>query len=290
MPASRLAIVTNLNRGQVSWANSFCDAMSQAGAEILDRPHDPERPALFIGDDIPWETIPHHHRAGYFLAAADGTPSEARNIKMASMTSTVSSAEKIRSLHFFGDSSVHVDGFPIDFSELDRIDSDRQYKTPILGFVGRSDTDKGPDLELEIASIARKMGAKIVHISNTPNRIAPELEQIGAEIFKPATRSEYLSRLAMLGCVINTSPRESLYVSGIEATRLGVPVIAPHAESSGIYDWNIEERFFDATSPEMATSLAIALATTKSIDTPDVSRYAANLYYDRIIANLEQAS
>lgn len=287
---SRLTVVANLDRARVSWANSFCDAVDQAGARVVDTLCDTDSPHLFIGDNIPWVNDRRERRTCYFLAAVDGTEEEAINIENTGTTSTVSRAEKSRAYHFFGDDSVYVDGFPMNLLELDEIDETRQCQVPRIGFVGRSDRDKGPELELQIASIARKMGAEVVHISNTMNDLAPNLRQIGAEVFKPTSRREYLGKLATLGCVVNTSPRESLYVSGLEASRLGVPVIAPRVEDSGISDWNFDERFFDINNPEEATDLAATLAVAKCVDVPDISRYAATAYVKRILANLERAS
>lgn len=287
---SRLTVVANLDRTQVSWANSFCDAVYQAGAKVVDTPCNTDSSRLFIGDNISWANDQRDHRSCYFLAAVDGSRNEARNIKNAGITSTVSQAEKSRAYRFFGDDSIYVDGFPMNFSELDEIDEIRRHQVPKIGFVGRSDKDKGPELELQVASIARAMGAEVVHISNTINTLAPNLRQLGVEVFRSTSRRAYLGRLATLGCVVNTSPRESLYVSGLEASRLGVPVIAPRVKDSGISDWNSDERFFDINKPEDAASLAVTLATTKRVDTPDVSRYAAASYVERILAHLEQTS
>lgn len=286
---SKLTVVANLDRAQVSWANGFCNAVETAGAEVVNRPwYSANATVLYIGDSIDWTSIGAEQRAGYFLAAADGTDVEDMNIRNARLTTTVSQAEKSRAEHLFGTKTLAVDGFPINFMELNGVRRSAEQRTiPTVGFIGRTDKDKGPELELAIADIARKLGAEVVHISNMTNELRPELEEIGVKVYERVTRAEYLGRLANLGCVINTSPRESLYVSGIEASYFGVPVIAPDVEGSGIADWNPKERFFDGSKPEEAANIAVALAAAKAVDTPDVSRYAAEPYVQRVLERLE---
>lgn len=289
--ASELTVVANLNRAQVSWADGFCSAVESAGATVADLTEvdSAQGSILFIGDVINWKSIDDEGRVGYFLAAADGTTLEAENIRRANLTTTVSSAEQVRAEQLFSSSSISVDGFPIDFTELAKMRCRRaQRSTPTIGFIGRTDADKGPELEVQIAIAAKKRGARVLHISNMANALGPRLKQERVEVYDNVSRAEYLGRLAGLGCVINTSPRESLYVSGLEASYLGVPVVAPWVEGSGIRDWNLPERFYNRNQPEEAVELAMSLSTQQYVNTPDVSSYAAPSYVQRVLARLEE--
>jgi hypothetical protein len=158
--------------------------------------------------------------------------------------------------------------------------SRRKLKT--VGFVGRTDADKGVDLELLIATDLAKMGMKILHLSSWPNTRAEELVRAGVEVCDNLKRHEYLGRLASLGCVVNTSPRESLFVSGIEATRLGIPVFAPRVIESGITDWNNPEFLYDPSDIQGAAGIISEASGISDISIPDVSRYSAANYVERV--------
>jgi glycosyltransferase involved in cell wall biosynthesis len=285
--SNKLTIVTNLDTNRVSWAEGFCSAAKAGGAEVSRDIMTDGTPQLLIGDEIDWERTATNNTA-YFLAATDGTQCETENVWRSQFTTTVSRAEKIRTERFF-DATDHifVDGFPLNTAELDTFRIHRKiHSLPTIGFIGRSDADKGPERELLVAAHLKKLGVNVIHISNTMNALTPFLEQLGVEVYQQVSREEYLSRLATLGCVVNTSPRESLFVSGLEAASLGVPVIAPRVSESGITDWNLAQNMYDPDNVEEAAHLAVSLATSYG-NVPDVCSYSSNAYVERIAARFE---
>ena len=281
-----LTVVANLDRSSVSWANTFCGAVASSGARVVSAAERVKSPVLYIGDSIDWDGGDYSRPTGYFLAAVDGTGQERRNVEQAQITTTVSRAEQTRAARLLGGDRVVVDGFPVDFTELQAVADQGIRRLPSIGFIGRTDEDKGPNLELLIAKRARTFGVKVMHASHIPVARASELTDAGVEVITPTSRKAYLGWLASVGCVINTSPRESLFVSGIEASYLGVPVVAPCVEESGIEDWNHPDRYYDASSPDQAVDLALELAGSTQVDVPDVSRYGAQQYVRRVLEGL----
>lgn len=284
-----LHVVTNLEVSHVTWANAFCEATQKAGAQISNPSEVPaEAPALYIGDSIDWSSVPQPATAAYFLAAADGTDQERINVDHAVFTTTPSRPERERTCRLLGGNAVFADGFPLDLNELEAVKAAQGNQNAfVVGFVGRTEADKGPTRELAIAALLAAQGIRAVHLSATPNLIGSELTALGVTVEQTLNRSEYISRLATLGCLINTSPRESLFVSGIEATYLGVPVIAPQVAETGIADWNKPEWFYEPDEPETALHLIANIASGNS-DVPDVSFYDATKYLERLQRHFEE--
>lgn len=285
MKKHTLHVVPNLDVARVSWASGFCMSAHKGGAEIThpsDVPQD--APRLYIGDAIDW-AVTRPDSMGYFLAAVDGTAQERDNVAHAGITFTPSAADMERARHLLGASRVASEGFPVDFDELDPIAGQVGRRDCIVGFVGRTDSDKGMDVELGLVERLSALGVAAVHLSSGTNKIGGSLHQRGVEVADRLTRPEYLRRLARLGCVINTSPRESLFVSGIEASRMGVPVLAPLVAESGIADWNLPDRFYNPSN--LAEAAAMVLEILGKSDVPDVSGYSANRYVQRVTQQIE---
>jgi len=284
-----LHVVTNIDRSQVTWANAFCNAMQNAGAQIVNPGEIPcHASALYIGDSIDWESVDDGEVAAYFLAAADGTELEKDNVSRAAFTTTPSQSEKERMHRLLNGTAVFADGFPIDFGELDAVKAQQPGPRPFtVGFIGRTEADKGPKCELAIADILARQRIKAVHLSSTANAISGELAAQGVDVAQNLQRSEYVGRLAALKCVINTSPRESLFVSGLEATRIGIPVIAPRVAETGIDDWNRPDWFYDPDKPESIVDILSNIAMGDN-ETPDVSFYESYRYLERINVHFEE--
>jgi hypothetical protein len=277
-----LHVVPNLDIGGVSWARGFCDSVSRAGA-IITTPDATKvgQPTLYIGDRIDWTTVADHLSTGYFLAAVDGTAQERDNSALAAVTTTPSLADQARARQLLGATHVYADGFPLHFGELDEVRADAgSYRGRSVGFVGRTDKDKGPAAELALAARLIKCGIHVVHLSGTKNTIARELSELGVEVRERIPREEYLGRLARLGCVANTSPRESLFVSGIEASYLGVPVVAPAVFGTGIADWNLADRLYKPNDADDAVEIIERALSSSTV--PDVSWYDAAAYVRRV--------
>lgn len=284
----KLHVVTNLEVSQVSWAAGFCNSAYSAGATIVTPEQAPANvPKLYIGDEVPWDQIHDPGLTGYFLAAVDGTAQEQINVERAAMTTTPSMADYERAQRMLAGSRVFVDGFPLNLAELDLVRSNViKHQKGRVGFVGRTDIDKGVDAELALAAVLKKRGIQAVHLSSASNTISAELTALGVEVLENLTREQYLGRLAYLGCVVNTSPRESLFVSGLEASRLGVPVVAPLVEGSGITDWNMKDRFYRPDNFEAAADMIEA--AIESDEVPDVTRYSASCYVNRVGERIER--
>lgn len=248
-------------------------------------------PKLYIGDQINWQTA--SDPVGYFLAAVDQTRQEAVNINFANISTTVSTADKVRAEMLVPYKEVFVDGFPIDLEAIDSAARGvtKNHRRKVIGFLGRTARDKGIDKEIEIAKeLSTYAGIDVVHISSTPNSAAKTLIELGVEVMQNLTKDQYLGNLALLSCVINASPRESLFVSGIEATRMGIPVIAPNVAQSGILEWNNPEWIYDQNNASDAAELAVRLCSINSDDIPDVSQFSATHYVKRVKERIVESS
>lgn len=287
MKKHTLHVVPNLDVARVSWASGFCASAEKGGAQITSPAEVPQHaPRLYIGDEIDWN-LTNPDNMGYFLAAADGVPRERDNVEHSGVTLTPSVADMGRAKCLLGATRTFAEGFPIDLEELDGVAQDAGAHNYSVGFVGRTDADKGLELELQLVRRLSALGIKIIHLSSTANTIKDQLSRYGVEVAEHLTRSAYLGQLAALGCVINTSPRESLFVSGIEASRMGVPVLAPRVSESGIADWNLPSRFYNPNDIEAA--VAMSLDAFGSREVPDVSHYSAREYVARVLQRIEAA-
>jgi glycosyltransferase involved in cell wall biosynthesis len=281
----KLVVVKNLGTN-VSWSKSYIEAAEKTGCRITSTidASSPEN-RIYIGDSIDYRSLGERACNICFLAAADCTEQEHDNILMTNHTTTVSQAEKARITGIFQDineTKITVDGFPVDVDSLELIKSLGAEKIEkSVCFLGRSDADKGPSLEIEMARLLREQDYKVFHLSPCKISIADELISLGVNVFEGITGRPYLKLLSRMGCVINTSPRESLFVSGIEASVLGVPVIAPNAIGSGIADWNKPEYFYSFGDSQSAVNLVKQFMGQHNI-LPDLDRFSAEKYFERI--------
>lgn len=288
-------IVENFWGAKISWADTYTDAASRSGFDILQTTsNDTYGDKIFLGDKLPVQLGANGIHL-YFLAAADGTDTERESSLRTDGVTTVSNAEKSRLLATFPDIEawrVSVDGFPVYNEDVYDTITRRNTMSQVgsVAFLGRAVAEKGPLLEIKLAKELVRSGLRVLHMSNTVVPIANELQNAGVRVYENIQGEAYLQRLADVGAVINTSPRESLFVSGIEASVLGVPVFAPDNAESGIWDWNIIERKYDAADINSTVDMVrdtLAQKTTE-ISIPDVSRYESAHYFKDIAQRMDE--
>ena len=278
-------IVKNLNMDQVSWSRTFCDSAEYEGIRVVESPVDDYQNRLFIGDTISSRMLGKRACNIYFLAAVDGTDEEHDNILKTTYTTTVSNAEKERVMRIFPDvdhNKIEVDGFPVDLNtiagmadmQLDKIDRS-------VCFLGRTDADKGIGMELGLTECLSADGYSVFHLTPHAASARLELERAGSQVIEQLRGEDYLKLLSRMNCVVNTSPRESLFVSGIEAAALDIPVIAPDVADSGIWDWNDPENFYQAEDTDDAIKAIRRVCKKDTVSAVTIDQYQPFRYFDR---------
>ncbi len=290
----RKSVIENFNGARVSWADLYVRNAQLIGYDVQKTTtSETVGHKIFLGDTLPGQ-MGYGGLNLYFLAAADGTENEYVSARRTDAVTTVSSAEKRRLLNAFPDldpRTISVDGFPVYNQKqiVSALRGTEKSTKDSVAFVGRTDSDKGLELELAIAEELRRAHILTAHLSAGRNMIAHELTSLDVVVKEGLSGDAYLGALSEYGAVVNTSPRESLYVSGIEATALGLPVFSPNATDSGIRDWNLDDRFYNPRDIKGAVAaISETLEAGVELSLPDVSRYSVGAYFDRIDALLER--
>ncbi|MEI7917969.1 MAG: hypothetical protein WCH58_01145 [Candidatus Saccharibacteria bacterium] len=287
---NQIAVIKNFDGALVSWSETYCRSAKQQGFDVRSEYNANDlSDKIFLGDKIP-KTMGHAGCNIFFLGAADCSKRELTSIKLTDATTTVSSAEKKRIVNAFpylNPDKISVDGFPIDLELLQGIkESTLSHNRKIdnsVCFLGRTDNDKGPNEEIEIVKALRDKGYNIFHLSGGKISISDKLNEMGVNVIEGISGQKYLELLSQMDCVVNTSPRESLFVSGLEASGVGVPVLAPLIEDSGIQDWNLAERLYDYKDISSVVKMIQEISSeSRDLVIPDVSYYDKTAYFNRI--------
>lgn len=282
----RLVVVKNFDGSSVTWSDSFCDSAKLFNCEVVDSIADIEKldNYIFLGDKIP-KNLGKIGCSIYFLAAADRTQQEYENVIATSHTTTVSNSEKTAILDKFpniNSNKISVDGFPINLELLNTVKKSIKLKMKkSVCFLGRTDSDKGPHEELIAVEALKRLGYSVFHLANCKISIYNELSKLGAIAVENLNGLKYLNLLATMGCVVNTSPRESLFVSGLEATGLGLPIIAPSIVNSGINDWNLPNRFYRSGDIYNLLDIVREIELSNNIIIPSIDKYDHKAYFNR---------
>lgn len=216
----------------------------------------------------------------YFLAAADITQLERRNIILTRACIVPSSTEKEKISAAWPDLSekIYVMGFPIDPRKIETVNRlQNEYGRKHILFIGRGDTDKGIEREIQMAQALKAQNYAVVHISNTELKFEAEMRDAGIHIVDGRVKEEYLKVIKEAICVINTSPRESLFVAGIEAEMLGIPVLYLDSENNAIREYSGY-----AYQDEQTALRIIAGLSSKDYYIRDLPYYYADHYAERL--------
>lgn len=236
-------IVANLDRDKVSWANSFIESLKGRNIQYIEvdeiKAHKGDF-ILFLGDAIPAEIHLYDNYYVYFLAAAGFSRIEYKNITATHATIVSSNTEKKKIQKRWKDVSdkIYTMGFPISSRIIKDInDSWKPQKRDYVLFIGRGDIDKGIELELQIAKQLAN-SYHLVHITNTELAYREAMLAAGIRIIEKVEKRKYLQIVKGAICIINTSPKESLFISGVEAAMLGVPVLYIEGEDNAISEYS----------------------------------------------------
>lgn len=236
--------MTNLDCSVVSWADSFIESLTYRNVKFINsediKYHNGDN-LLLIGDCIPPEICLYDNQYIYFLAAADITQFEHRNIIMTQACIVPSSTEKRKVDVAWPElaDKIYVMGFPINPQIIETVNRlHNEYRRKHILFIGRGDIDKGIERELQISKTLRAQKYEVVHISNTQLKYRADMQNSGIDIIERASKEEYLKVIKEAICVINTSPQESLFVAGIEAEMLGIPVLYLRNEYNAIWEYS----------------------------------------------------
>lgn len=276
-------VVTNLDCNIVSWADSFIESLTNRNIKFIKskdiKYHNGDN-LLLIGDNIPPEICLYDNQYVYFLAAADITQFERHNIIMTHACIVPSSTEKKKIDVAWPEltDKIYVMGFPINSQIIETVNRHyNEYRRKYILFIGRGDIDKGIERELQISKTLQAQNYEIVHISNTQLKYREDMQNLGIHIIERASKEEYLKVIKEAICVINTSPQESLFVAGIEAEMLGIPVLYVENENNAIREYS-EYAYQD----EHDVVRIIAGLSQKDYYIRDLSYYYADHYIERL--------
>lgn len=276
-------IVTNLDRSVVSWADSFIESLSHHNVKFINsgdiKNHNGDD-ILLIGDDIPQEICLYDNRYVYFLAAADMTQLERRNIMMTQACIVPSTTEKRKISAAWPElaEKIYVMGFPINSQKIEAVNRlQNKYGRKHILFIGRGDIDKGIELEIQIARMLREQKYTIVHIANTKLKFKTEMQDAGIYIIEEASKEEYLKIIKEAICVINTSPQESLFVAGIEAEMLGIPVLYLESKYNAIREYSEHMYRDQQTAIHIISGLSSKDYYVRNLPYYDAGHYAERL-------------
>lgn len=282
MRKKEFSVVANLSRTDVTWADTYCKAMKRCGVQVSGAvSRNGAEGRLFIGDRLDGVVGNAAGKTMYFLAAVEGTKQEQDNVAHMRWTTTVSPQERERAVRLLGadPARVSVEGFPLPIERLQALSRfiPRQDARSVC-FLGRMMPDKGQNLELELAAGLVSAGFSVLHMSNGHVGGADELRRRGVRVVEGVSGVRYHTLLAGCRGAVNTSPRESLFVSGMEAAALGVMVLAPDVPESGIRAWNRPECLYPADDAQIALEHILTLLASPLPHVADVRRYDEKRY------------
>ena len=284
-----LAIVANMDVGQVTWAPSFIDAARKSGIRIAYAYSRGIGVSLFIGDRIPWEKVENEVSVYYFLAAssigskADGAfeleKRELFNMRRAAGTFVPSNAERNKVLSRYGmlSGKIHVVGFPFC---LEEVSSHRKRKIPkSVCFACEPRKEKNIGFELYLIDRLVAQGYTCIHMSPGPNQYREIMKEKGCQVLENNSRKDFLDRMGEYTYYISTSHYESLSCTAIEAAVLGCIPITP--DRGGFTDWIPDENRY--RNDHVDTVLDV-LEKAVPIDDchPMYARYDHSVFFSRL--------
>jgi hypothetical protein len=278
-------LVKNLNTDDVTWALSFQQSALEAGFKVSDSTYTISHIKLFIGDVITPEMIADNALNIYFCAAIEGLEEERRSIGLTDVTLLASSQELSKAARYFPeyDSSKYlVNGFPVQVSKIKKMASDWSEKKPkSVCFLGETRPEKNPEFELRLILELTQQGYRCAHLSPAAISISDKLQDLGCEVVENIRGAKYLAKADEFQFAINTSHRESLFISGIEAHALGAVPIMPNMPTSGYFDWCPEELMYEPDNIGQVIQLISELSESNrpqlNIDWYDEQQYFSRL-------------
>lgn len=284
-------VVKNLDVGAVTWAKLFCEQAERYGWGVVDTPCSGNTYRLFLGDTISKEVLCMDGLNIYLLAAFEGSSSEISNIESTDVTLLPSRSElrKVRQvIPGLEIRKLLVNGFPVNTQELLRLRlpfGEKGEKS--VCFAGETRPEKNPELEIAVARRLVKEGFSCIHMSPFAVSYKEELANAGVSVMEYVQHSLYINMLTNYRFIVNTSLRESLWISGIEGAILGGIPIAPNHESSGLTEWCPNHLLYNYSSPiEDILKKVTRIREADAIPLSIFSWYDSSQYFKRLCEHL----